>query len=474
MSVILYDIILLVIFLIFIGTFLYKRRKNVKREGLMLLYRTRWGMNLIEKVGGKYKKTLRVLSYFVVATGYILMGVMIYLFGKIVWVYVLNPEIVQAIKIPPIMPLVPYLPQVLNLDFLPAFYFTYWIIIIAIVAGVHEFAHGIFMRRYGIKIKSTGFGFFPFFFPIFPLAFVEQDEKNMEKKKIFPQLSVLAAGTFTNLVTAIIFFGIMWLFFIAAFSPAGVTFDTYTYSIVNVSTISSVNGISLENPTAESIYEMLEDEELTGVVADGEEYFLNQDFYELQEDIGDYILLYDDEPAINAGLEGAITEINGESISSLEELSEALEEYSPGDEIIITTINDGEEEEFTLILGANPSDEDAAYLGIGFTTKEYSGLMGFLVKFMYLEDYNNVYYEAKFGAADFIYYLLWWLVMVSFSLALINMLPVGIFDGGKFFYLTILAITKKENIAKKTFSIITYIFILLLFVTMAFWVMSFF
>ncbi len=49
--------------------------------------------------------------------------------------------------------------------------------------------------------------------------------------------------------------------------------------------------------------------------------------------------------------------------------------------------------------------------------------------------------------------------MVCFSIALVNMLPVGIFDGGRFFYLTILAITKKEKIAKKAFSIITYLFL---------------
>ena len=237
MNVIIYDITLLVAFVIFIGIFLYRKKKNLKKEGLLFLYRTSWGIRLINRIGKRFKKTLNVLSYVAVGLGYLLMGTMIYLFGKIVWLYILNPEIVRAIKIPPIMPLIPYLPQVFKLDFLPPFYFTYWIIIIAIVAVVHEFAHGIFAAHGEVKIKNTGFGFFPFFFPIFLAAFVELDEKKMQTKKIFSQMSVLAAGTFANILTAILFFGIMWLFFVLSFSPAGVTFDVngiqvYTYSIV--------------------------------------------------------------------------------------------------------------------------------------------------------------------------------------------------------------------------------------------------
>jgi membrane-associated protease RseP (regulator of RpoE activity) len=49
------------------------------------------------------------------------------------------------------------------------------------------------------------------------------------------------------------------------------------------------------------------------------------------------------------------------------------------------------------------------------------------------------------------------------------MLPMGIFDGGRFFYLTVLAITKKEEVAKKAFKFATYFFLFVLFVVMLFW-----
>ena len=76
--------------------------------------------------------------------------------------------------------------------------------------------------------------------------------------------------------------------------------------------------------------------------------------------------------------------------------------------------------------------------------------------------------------AKFIYDLLWWLVLISFSVALVNMLPVGIFDGGRFFYLTIFAITKSEKAAAKTYKALTFIFLMLLLVLMIFWAKSFF
>ncbi|GAI80863.1 unnamed protein product, partial [marine sediment metagenome] len=119
MNFIIYDISLLILFVIFISIFLYRKKKNLKKEGLLFLYKTSWGIKLINSVGNKYKRTLKTLSYVSIGLGYSLMAGMIYLFGKIVWIYIFNQDVVRAIKIPPIMPLIPYLPQVFKLSFLP-------------------------------------------------------------------------------------------------------------------------------------------------------------------------------------------------------------------------------------------------------------------------------------------------------------------------------------------------------------------
>jgi membrane-associated protease RseP (regulator of RpoE activity) len=235
MSFLVYDLVLLGIFLLALGIFLFIRRKHVKKEGLLLLYRTKWGINLIHRVGKRHQKLLNFLSYVSITLGYLLMAGVLYMVGKIVWIYVTQGAVVRAIKIPPITPLIPYLPQIFKLDFLPPFYFTYWILIIAIVAIVHEFAHGIFAAKSKVKIKNTGFGFFPFFLPIFLAAFVEMDEKKMSKKKKRDQLAVLSAGTFANTITAAVCLGIMALFFSLTFAPSGVVFDSYPYTIVDTS-----------------------------------------------------------------------------------------------------------------------------------------------------------------------------------------------------------------------------------------------
>ncbi len=472
MSFLVYDLIFLGIFILLLGTFLYRKRKGVKREGLLLLYRTKWGINLIHKTGEKYQKTLKVLSYISVTLGYILMAGALYVVGKIVYIYVFQGAIVRAIKIPPITPLIPYLPQIFKLSFLPPFYFTYWIIIIAVVAIIHEFAHGIFAARNKVKIKNTGFGFFPFFFPVFLAAFVELDEKKMEKKKKFDQLAVLSAGTFANVLTAIFFFGVMVLFFSLAFAPSGVVFDTYPYTLVNVSSINMVNGIPLNNATYNIVLNLMNNTGLNPIEANSISYLATKDSVAQQNATPTELVMYYDAPAINANLESTILNINGKKMTSVAELSNELRKYTPGETIILTVLgNNNVPYNRSIILGQNPSNNSLPWLGIGFSQIQNQGIIGEFYTTLSSFDRNHVYYASRIGDLGiFIYDLFWWLVITSISIAIINMLPMGIFDGGRFFYLTVWSITKNEKIAKKAFKFTTYFFLFLLLLVMLFWI----
>ncbi len=476
MSFLKYDIALLVLFALFVFIFLYRNKKNLKKEGLLFLYKTKWGIKLIDKTAKTFPKTLKALSYVSISVGYLLMAGMLYLFGKIVWIYITAPNVVQAIKVPPIMPLIPYLPQAFKLDFLPPFYFIYWIIVLAVIAISHEFAHGIFMKRYNIKIKSTGFGFFPFFLPIFLAAFVEQDEKSMVKASRFQQKAVLAAGTFANILTAILFFIIMILFFSLAFSPAGVSFENphglenYAYGIVGIGNISSINGTQLLNPNYQGILNSVNEDGIYELETQQGNYFITKKFLEIQNNNDGYIFAYLDAPAINAGLTGAIFEIDGTKINSLETLSEKFEEYSPGDKINIKTT----EGSYDVVLGEHPLNPDEPWLGIFFQKSQRGTFIGKVIEFLSFKK-PHIYYESEIGGAgDFIYNFLWWLVLISFSVALVNMLPMGIFDGGRFFYLTMWEITGSEKRAKKWFAYTTYFLLSLLFILMFFWVIGIF
>ena len=474
MNFIIYDIALLIAFIIFVSTFLYKRRKNLKKEGLLFLYKTSAGIKVINRIGEKYKKSLNVLSYVSICLGFLLMAGIVYFFGKIVWLYVFNSDIVSLVKIPPIMPLLPYLPQVFKLSFLPPFYFIYWILIIAIVAISHEFSHGIFARNKKVKIKSTGFGFFPFFLPIFLAAFVELDEKNMQKKKISHEMAILSAGTFANIVVAILSLGILMLFFFLAFTPSGVIFDGYTYSVIGVSAITSVNNISVHNISYTQLINMTNISGLNKIKVGNANYLATENFLVSQESNKGYLLLYDNAPAINANLTNTIIKINGITTDSREKLGKEILRYSPGQKITITALDGDAYRDYEIVLAQNPQNKSVPYLGVGFLNKESSGFLNKIISVFSSFKDSNVYYTSNFGAAEFIYDFLWWLVLISFSVALVNMLPVGIFDGGRFFYLAILGITKSENKAKKAFKFVTYLFLFLLLVIMIFWAIGLF
>ena len=139
-----YDVAFLVVFVAWVLYFLKKHKRTLDKEGWMFMYRTKWGINLINKIGTKYRKFLNYLRYVIVIVGYFLMAGIVWLFGLTVWKYIREPWISEIIKAPPIAPLIPYFPQLFGMEsFFPDFYFVYFLIAIAIVAFVHEFSHGI-------------------------------------------------------------------------------------------------------------------------------------------------------------------------------------------------------------------------------------------------------------------------------------------------------------------------------------------
>jgi membrane-associated protease RseP (regulator of RpoE activity) len=57
--------------------------------------------------------------------------------------------------------------------------------------------------------------------------------------------------------------------------------------------------------------------------------------------------------------------------------------------------------------------------------------------------------------------------------ALANMMPAWIFDGGRFFYISVFAIVKKEKITKVIFKISNYIILAVFLLLMILWAYAF-
>jgi membrane-associated protease RseP (regulator of RpoE activity) len=455
-----YDLHFLILFSALITFFLYRKRKNLKREGIAYLYRTRVGIKVINYIGDNYRKTLKVLGYFSIVVGYLLMVSMIYLLVKSIGLF-LQPEFVKAVKIPPIAPLIPYLPEIFKVDFLPPFYFTYWIIALGIVAVVHEFSHGIFAKLNNIKIKSTGFLFLGPFFG----AFVEPDEKKMKKLKKVNQIAILSAGTFSNVLLVILFSLILWVFFALSFTAGGVIFSMYSFDSVNVSEISGIgsatflaNGLNLTKIN----------------VADKNYYIDSKQIDNLNK--SEFIYAYEDSPALNAGLSGIIIEIGGKKIRNSVDFRSELLKSKPGDSIVIITLQNTTRRDYTIVLGQNPANKSMPYLGIALPSESpQKSILGRVRGVLTFFRDPSTYYAPRFSTdlIDFIYDLLWWIILINFSVALVNMLPVGIFDGGRVFYLTVWGLTKREKFAKISSKVATYIILGIFVLLMLLWIYAF-
>ncbi|MEM3074493.1 MAG: site-2 protease family protein [Candidatus Pacearchaeota archaeon] len=463
-----YDILFLIIFTIWVIWFLYTRKHNLKREGIIYLYRTKLGIKFINYVGKKYRKTIKISKYLSVATGFILMISILFLFLMTLYTYVKFPQITDIVKAPPLLPLIPYFPSIFGLQsFFPPLYFTYWIIAILVVAVVHEFSHGIFAKYHNVKIKSTGFAFLG---PILG-AFVEPDEIKMAKKKNFEQMSILSAGVFANIITAGIFFLFLWGVFVFAFEPSGIIIYSYASSLVPINEIKSINGIEFDG---NFIFD--DNENFVSINSNDKNYLIppkilrEQIKYNEQNNLG-ILRLYFDSPALKNNLSGAISKIDGNKIKSIEDLNLILSVKKPGDNIIIETIEKNKVNTYEIILVENPINKEKAFLGININAVDSKGFRRIVSNTLFFKE-PAIYYSEKNNFLVFIYYLIWWIVVINFFVALFNMLPVGILDGGRFFYLAILSLTKSEKISKAVYKWIVIILLFILFALLLSWIIA--
>jgi membrane-associated protease RseP (regulator of RpoE activity) len=421
-----------------------------------MLYRTQFGIKLIEKIAKK-KKLLNFLEKVVIVSGYVLMVIGMFMIYLIVKIMVLTPQrYIDVIKAPPIFPLIPYFTEIFKIDILPPFYFTYWIIIIAIASISHEFFHGIFFKKEGVKIKATGFAFLgPFL-----AAFVEPDEKSIEKVKKHKQLAALAAGTFANFLVAVIFSIIALLFIGLTFTPAGATFNVYMFSPINSSSISMItnNTISLDGTN------------ITEIKINNTSYFLDDSsLKQVEKNNASIVYAFEDTPALRNKLKGAIVEFNNITIKNNNQLSEILLTYHPGDNATIKTSFNKTIEEYNITLIARPDNKTRAYLGVATYKMGFIGRI--LNKILFLEDY-----KPKF-APDLIIFirdLFYWLILINLGMAFFNMVPSSVFDGGRFFYVSVLSLTKSKKIAEYAYKFMSYLIIGVFLLITSIWIFNFF
>ncbi len=182
----------LIIFLIY-----YNRKKFEIHAKFIALYRTKIGINWMKKISQIAPSFWKWWAYIGVVIGYIGLLVISFVLIKGLFDLFLVPEAPASISI-----VLPGVKIPGSSIFIP---FWSGLISIFIVASIHEFAHGVISKLYNIRVKSSGIVFFG---PIIG-AFVEPDETVLKKAPKIQQLSIFAAGPFSNICLGFLILALM-------------------------------------------------------------------------------------------------------------------------------------------------------------------------------------------------------------------------------------------------------------------------
>ncbi len=276
---------------------IYRKRLEFQAK-IIILLRTKIGLSFMDFCARKFREWIILLGYVGTGVGFIGMGLIAFLLIKNLYDVFTNPQAISGVSL--VIPGV----KVPGLGILP---FWYWLVAIFIIAVVHEWAHGIVARAHNIEVKNTGIVFLG---PILG-AFVEPDEKKMKKEKDIVQYSVLAAGSFSNILLAILAVLLLNFAFMplhqSMVEPLGFSFASYAK---------------------------------------------------------------EDGPAAIAKLipNTVITGLNGKNTASFEEFSSELTNLKPGEKITVQT----KDKEYPLTLAQSPQDSRRAYLGIQEIKNEFT------------------------------------------------------------------------------------------------------
>lgn len=282
----------LIVLLTLIGIVWLFDRKNFKREGIMFLRRTDRGLKFIDNFAKKHTNALRtfgtlgiILSFGALGAGYAfrtekkknpVSKTLTAMAVLLIIGYLMNFRAIYALSgaifgasgfvavqlVEGIINLFLHPSAVSQMQFVlpiqttsaPVFYvpIDFWLISIFVLLIVHEFSHAFVSRAEGIKVNSLGYGFMA----VIPLGFAEPDEKQLKKTESIKKSRIFSAGSFSNIIAAIIFMLLLTgtVFAVTAmYETDGVRYSTVVSGspaethLPHNGTIKEINGVPIHN-----------------------------------------------------------------------------------------------------------------------------------------------------------------------------------------------------------------------------------
>lgn len=336
---------------------------------------------------------------------YSTIGVFVALAGIAFVLYLFLPYLYLMITsptttFPAVAPLFPVSISLHGIPVLIGVPILYILIAIIVLAALHEASHGVVALSKNINIKSTGFGFL---FGVLPLAFVEPDEKKIIKAKRMDRLRIFSAGAFTNVVLGFIFLGAYLALSHFMVSASLISYSPYYLDISTVINNSPASLASL--PVNSTVSEI-----------NGHQFYSEQ---------------------------GALSDLN----------------VTPGQYV-----------NFTLTNGKTYSMETTYNSSINNTYHSYIGVGGFFTlakpPAFIIEPISVTAFPNSSFSSQSLYWIdgiFLWLWVISFSLAIVNILPLSyLVDGGKIFFDALGYVVKNEKKALAILNTVAFLFILLL------------
>lgn len=257
-----FEIVSIIVFVAVIGGLLLKDRKNVKFHYGIIIRRWTRGLEFIDKLVKSYPTLIRRLGNIGVGIG-ILAGIagtviLIFLTLKLQQTFGLVLPTTGGYQIPGPVFSVP---------------FWYWLIAIFIIAITHETMHAVFIRLEKVPVRNYGI----LMLLLLPIgAFVDPDNRRVNKLSTLKKLRIFAAGSFANFAVAIVAIGI------------------FISSVFAFGSVTNTSGVIIDSVTKDS-------------------------------------------PADKGDLEGVIERINDVEIKNTLDFAKSLNTTKPSDEIQVTT-----------------------------------------------------------------------------------------------------------------------------------------